>query len=245
MGEGLRLAGHKFVVARRGGDAPLLGLLRPARAPQHGGEGGRVVGVVAGHGQRAQTVDGGSVGAEGRVDLGEVAQRRSVGRYPAHGGAEPDTGCVEVTPAVPHQAAPKVEVGDRERRDTPVAAPRLGEQPFRLGDQSALGLEHGQGTQRREVGPALHCGSTQHQGLGVAADGLEDRRPFGVQGGPVGPAPPCCVKVGESLGEAVQGGPRPRPGQPGCAVVRRVPHQCLGQPRGALVVGDPTQDLPA
>ena len=82
-------------------------------------------------------------------------------------------------------------------------------------------------------------------GLGVAPDRLEDRRPLRVQRGPVRAASPRGVEVGERLGEAVEGGPRPGPGQPGRAVVRRVAHQLLGQLRGALVVGDPAQHLPA
>ena len=73
-----------------------------------------------------------SEGAQGRVDLGEVAQRRGVGRHPAHGGVEPGTGRGEVALAEPHQAAPEIQLGDRERGDPAVAAPRLGEQALRL-----------------------------------------------------------------------------------------------------------------
>jgi hypothetical protein len=79
----------------------------------------------------------------------------------------------------------------------------------------------------------------------VAPDRLEDRRPLRLQRGPVRTAPPRGVEVGECLGEAVEGGSRPGPGQPGRTVVRCGAHQHLGQARGLLVVGDAAQDVPA
>jgi hypothetical protein len=156
--EGLWMAHYQLVVAGRRVHAPLLGLQGLPGIAEDACEAGRVLGGVAGCRQRTQAVDGGVPGTQGRVDLGEVTQRRSVGRHPLQGGVEPGTGRVEVALAEPHQAAPEVERGYRERRDTPVAAPRLGEQALRLGDFPALSLEHGQRTQRREVGSALRCG---------------------------------------------------------------------------------------
>ena len=43
----------------------------------------------------------------------------------------------------------------------------------------------------------------------------------------------------------MEGGSRPGLGQPGRAVVRRVAHQQLGQLRGAFVVCDAAQHIPA
>ena len=43
----------------------------------------------------------------------------------------------------------------------------------------------------------------------------------------------------------MEGGSRPGPGQPGRTVVRRIAYQHLGQLRGAFVVCDPAQDMPA
>ncbi len=160
-----------------------------------------------------------------------------------------------------------------------------------------LGLEHGQRTQRGEVGPALRCGPAQHVGFGVAPYRLEDRRslrlqrgsvrtassrgvevgkglektveggpcpglgepgrsivrrvahqllgPLRIQRGLVRTAPPRGVEVGECLGEAMEGGSRPGPGEPGRAVVRRGAHQQLGQAHGLLIVGDAAQHVPA
>ena len=84
-----------------------------------------------------------------------------------------------------------------------------------MGDFPALSLEHGQRTQRREVGPALRCGPAQHAGFGVAPDRLEDRRPLRVQRGLARTASSRGVEVGKGLGEAVEGSSRPGPGQPG------------------------------
>jgi hypothetical protein len=58
-------------------------------------------------------------------------------------------------------------------------------------------------------------------------------------------AAPRGIEVAERLGEAVEGVPRPGPGQPGRTVVQCVAHQHLGQPRGPLVVDDAGQHLPA
>ena len=154
-------------------------------------------------------------GSQGRVDLGEVAQRRRKGRHSTSGGVEPGTGRGEVPPAEPHQPAPEVERGDREGRDTAVPGSGPGEQVLRLADLPAGGLEHGQRTQVREVGPALRCALQQHGGLRVTPDRLEDARPLRVEGGPVRAARSGGVEVGECLGEPVEGASRSRPGQPG------------------------------
>ena len=79
----------------------------------------------------------------------------------------------------------------------------------------------------------------------MAPHRLEDRRPLRVKRGPVRAASPRGVEVGERLGEAVEGGTRPGPGQLSRAVIRRVADQCLGQVRGSFVVGDSAQHLPA
>ncbi|CAM5723012.1 Soluble pyridine nucleotide transhydrogenase [Streptomyces hirsutus] len=71
---------------------------------------------------RLLAVDGGVTSTQGRVDLGEVAHCRGVGRRRAHGGAEPGTGGGKVPLAEPHQSARKSSSGDGERRDTPMAA---------------------------------------------------------------------------------------------------------------------------
>jgi hypothetical protein len=68
---------------------------------------------------------------------------------------EPGTGGREVTLPEPHQAASEVESGHGERRNPPVPAPCLDKQALRLRDPPVLGLEHGQRTQRGEVGPTL------------------------------------------------------------------------------------------
>src|SRR4029079_18786674 len=111
-----------------------------------------------------------------------------------------------------HQATTELELGDRERGDAPVAASSFGEQVLGLGDLSALGLEYGERTQRREVRPAPGCVPAQHEGLGGAPDRLENRRPLRVHLATVRAALPRSVEVTARLGEAVEDGPRPGPG---------------------------------
>jgi len=108
-----------------------------------------------------------------------------------------------------------------------------------------LGLEHGQRTQRGEVGPALCRVSAQHAGVGVASDRLADRRPLRVQRRPVHTTSSRGVEVGKRPEKTVEGGPCPGPGQPGRTVVRGIAHQHLGQLSGAFVVCDAAQDVPA
>ena len=76
IGEGLRVACYELVVARRRAAAPVRGLEGLAGVGEHAGEGGCVLGVVAGHRQRVQAGDGGLVGTEGRLNLGKVTQCR-------------------------------------------------------------------------------------------------------------------------------------------------------------------------
>ena len=116
---------------------------------------------------------------------------------------------------------------------------------LRLADLPAAGLEHGQCTQVREVGPALRCALQQHGGLRVTPDRLEDARPLPVECGPIRAARSGGVEVGECLREPVEGALRSRPGQQGRAVVGHVADELLGQLGGTFVVGHPTQHVPA
>jgi hypothetical protein len=122
---------------------------------------------------------------------------------------------------------------------------RRGEQALRFRDLPPLDFEHSERTQGREVGTALRGGPAQREGLGVAPHCLEDRRPLRVKRGPARATSPRGVEVGERLGETVEGGTRPGPGQLSRAVIRRVAHQCLSQVRGSFVVGDSAKHLPA
>ena len=140
---------------------------------------------------------------------------------------------------------PEVQRGDREGRDPAVPRTGSGEQALRLGDLPALGLEHGQCTQGREIGLALGGVSAQHVGLGVTPNGLEDSRPLRIECVPVRAVSSRGVEVGECLGEPVEGASRPGPGQQGRAVVGHVADELLGQLGGTFVVGHPAQHMPA
>jgi hypothetical protein len=118
VGECLGMAGDEFLVATRCIGKPSLGFPGPAGIVERPGKHVRVLGVVAGHRENVQTLDGGIRGTQGSVDLGEVGNRRGVGRHSAYGGGEPGTGRGEVTLAEPHQATPVVELGDRNE-ETP------------------------------------------------------------------------------------------------------------------------------
>ena len=80
VGEGLGMPRDQFVVACRRPGTPLTGLLRTADLGQDAGELCRVIGVVGGDRQRAQPGDRGVGLAERRLDFGQMALRRSVGR---------------------------------------------------------------------------------------------------------------------------------------------------------------------
>ena len=115
--EGLWMAQHQLVVAGRRADAPVLGLHGWPGVAEHASEAGRVLGVIAGRRERTQAVDGGVPGTQGRVDLGEVTERRGVGRHPAHGGVEPGTGSGRSRSPSHIRPRRKSSVGDRERRN--------------------------------------------------------------------------------------------------------------------------------
>jgi hypothetical protein len=123
--------------------------------------------------------------------------------------------------------------------------PCLGEQLLGLSHLAALGVKHRQRAQRREARPVHGSGAVQFLRLGPGPGRLQDHRPLGLQGGAIAPAAIFGgVKVGERVGEAVEGGPRPRPGQQGRAVAGRAgADELLGEFRCPLVVGDAAQDL--
>ena len=78
----------------------------------------------------------------------------------------------------------------------------------------------------------------------MAPGPLEDRCPFRVERGPVPTSSSSDVEVGDRVGEAVERGPGPGPGQPGGTVVGGIAHHYLGQLRGGLVVRDTAEELP-
>ena len=160
--------------------------------------------------QGPQPVDRRAGGAEDRVHLGEAALRRRVSRHPTRRRVEPGPRGGEVPPAQPHEPAPELQRGDREGRDPAVPGPGTGGQVLRLGVLPALGLEHGQRPQGRDVGPSLGGPAGQRLGLDVAPERREDCGPLGVERVPVSTALSRGVEVGERLREPVEGAPRPR-----------------------------------
>jgi hypothetical protein len=258
LGVGLRMPLRQFVVAGRCQVAPYLGAPALAGDAEGPGEGGGVGRVVAGGREGPQAIDSGLEVAQGYVDLGQLTKRRSVGRHPPPTGAEPGKRGGQVALVIPHQAAPEVERRHGEGRGAMVALPRFGEQALCLGDVAALGVEHCQRAKRREAGPVHGGGPVQFLGLGVGPGRLQDHRPLGGQGGAVGSATLCRgVEVGQGVGEAVEGRPRPGPGQQSRPVTARpvaaslntarpvTAYQSLGEFSCPLVVGDAAQDLPA
>jgi hypothetical protein len=245
FGEGLRMTSGQLVVAGRRAAVPLPGFAVIARGGEGTGERGRVPRVVAGGRQGAETVDGGLVVAHFRVNLGAVAQRGSVGRHAPQAGVEPGTGRWQVALSVPHQAAPVVERGNRERRAALVPVPGRGEQALRLGYLAALGVEHRQGAQRREAGPVPRGRAVQFPGFGPGPGRLQELRPVGRQQGAIQAAVFRGLEIGERLDETVEHRSRPGPGQQGRAVVGHAPDELPGEFRRPLVIGDAAKDMAA
>jgi hypothetical protein len=125
VGEGLGMPRDQFVVACRRPGTPLTGLLRTADLAQYAGELCRVIGVVGGDRQRAQPGDRGVGLAERRLDFAQMALRRGVGRKAAMRGAEPTAPAPEIPLREPHLGTPKVQLRQRNRRDSAVAIPTL------------------------------------------------------------------------------------------------------------------------
>ncbi|MFI6491679.1 hypothetical protein [Streptomyces sp. NPDC050564] len=243
VGVSLRVTQHEFVVAGCRALAPLVRLLEPVACVQRGREVAGVLGVVAGPGEGTQEGDGGLRVFAQQLDLGQVAQCRRVVGHPAPGGLVARAGRIEIALAVPHHTASEIQLGERKRRRPLIVAPRLAEQPLRLGDLPAFGLEYGERAERREVALPLRRFADQGHGIRVAAEGLQDDGSFRVHCGLVPAVPARRAEVGNGLGEAVQGRPRPGAGEQGRAVLGCAVHQPLSEVRGLLVVGDAAQDV--
>ena len=151
----------------------------------------RVIGVVGGDRQRVQPGDRGVSLAERRLDFGQMALRRSVGGHAALRGAEPTAPAPEIPLLEPHLGALKMELRQRNRRDTPVAIPTLVEEVLRRGHIPALSAERGQRRERGEIRSTFHGLLHEREGLIVASDRLEDCGAFGIHDGGICAEPPA------------------------------------------------------
>ena len=128
----------------------------------------------------------------------------------------------------PHQAASKVQLRRRKRRNTTVVIATFVEEVLGRGHLPAIGAKRSQRRQRGEIGATFYGVPEDCEGLVVASDRLEDGGVFGVHVGGIGFLPQGVIEVTQRLGEAVEGGARAGAREKRYAVGRAIVRELFG-----------------